>query len=111
MMGIEDSYCDMWSRPEVIGHRTRSIATASMMVAASNVGDQFELRFHAPGVIYNGVTLEKLEAIIVQARDDARLSMTPSSLPRYRVSGIPRLLRGAATSGTSIRRDRTDQGS
>ncbi len=68
LMGMEDSYCDMWSRTDVIDARTRSIATVSMMVAAGNVGNHFELRFHAPAAIYNGVTLEELEAILVHAR-------------------------------------------
>ncbi|MFI5041405.1 MAG: carboxymuconolactone decarboxylase family protein [Acidimicrobiales bacterium] len=67
-MGMEDSYCDMWSRTEHLGPRLRSIATVSMMVGAGNVGNQFELRYHAPAAIYNGVTIDELAAIVVHAR-------------------------------------------
>jgi len=68
LMGMEDSYCDMWSRTEVIDSRIRSIATVSMMIGVGNVGNQFELGYHAPGAVYNGVTLEELAAVLEHSR-------------------------------------------
>ena len=67
-MGMEDSYCDMWTRTEVLSARERSIATVSLMVGVGNVGNQFELEFHVPAAYYNGVTLEEIGAIMVHAR-------------------------------------------
>ena len=67
-MGMEDSYCDMWGRTDVIDARDRSIVTVGMMIGVGNVGNQFELQYHAPGAIYNGVTLEEIEAILIHAR-------------------------------------------
>jgi len=67
-MGMEDSYCDIWSRTEHLDHRQRSLVTVAMMVGAGNVGNQFELGFHAPAAIYNGVTVDELAAIVVHAR-------------------------------------------
>ncbi|MET0995148.1 MAG: carboxymuconolactone decarboxylase family protein [Mycobacterium sp.] len=68
LMAMEDSYCDMWDRNDVIDPRTRSILNVSLMIGVGNVGNQFELKFHAPGAIYNGVTVAELEAMIVHAR-------------------------------------------
>ena len=68
LMAMEDSYCDMWDRTEVIDLRTRSLFNVSLMIAVGNVSNQFELTYHAPGAIYNGATLAELEAIIVHAR-------------------------------------------
>jgi 4-carboxymuconolactone decarboxylase len=68
LMALEDSYCDMWDRIETIDARTRSILNVSLMIGAGNVGNQFELQFHAPGAVYNGVTVRELEAILVHAR-------------------------------------------
>ncbi|MET0371766.1 MAG: carboxymuconolactone decarboxylase family protein [Sphingobium sp.] len=68
LMSMEDSYCDMWDRSETIDPRTRSLFNVSLMVAVGNVGNQFELGWHAPGAIHNGVTIEELEAIVVHAR-------------------------------------------
>ena len=68
MMGMEDSYCDMWDRTEVIDARTRSLFNVSLMTGVGNVGNQYELGWHAPGAIHNGVKIEELEAIVVHAR-------------------------------------------
>ncbi|MET0909006.1 MAG: carboxymuconolactone decarboxylase family protein [Ilumatobacteraceae bacterium] len=68
LMAMEDSYCDMWDRTEVIDLRTRSLLNVSMMIGVGNVGNQFELQYHAPGAIYNGATVAELEAIVVHAR-------------------------------------------
>ena len=68
LMAMEDSYCDMWDRNDVIPPRLRSILNVSLMIGVGNVGNQFELQFHAPGAIYNGVTVAELEAITVHAR-------------------------------------------
>jgi 4-carboxymuconolactone decarboxylase len=68
IMAMEDSYCDMWGREDIIDRRIRSIFTVSMMVAVGRVGNHPELELHAPAAIYNGVTVAELEAIIVQAR-------------------------------------------
>ncbi|MDB5445711.1 MAG: carboxymuconolactone decarboxylase [Phenylobacterium sp.] len=68
LMAMEDSYCDMWDRNDVIDARTRSLLNVSLMIGVGNVGNQFELQFHAPGAIYNGATVADLEAIIVHAR-------------------------------------------
>ncbi|MET0371389.1 MAG: carboxymuconolactone decarboxylase family protein [Sphingobium sp.] len=68
LMAMEDSYCDMWDRDEVIPHRMRSLFNVSLMIGVGNVGNQFELQFHAPGAVYNGATVAELEAIIVHAR-------------------------------------------
>ncbi|MET0183668.1 MAG: carboxymuconolactone decarboxylase family protein [Caulobacterales bacterium] len=67
-MATEDAYCDMWDRTDVIDARTRSILNVSLMIGVGNVGNQFELAFHGPGAIYNGVTVEELEAMVVHAR-------------------------------------------
>lgn len=67
-MGMEDSYCDMWTRTEVLSARERSIATVSLMVGVGNVGNQFELEYHVPAAYYNGVTLDEIAAIMVHAR-------------------------------------------
>lgn len=68
LMALEDSYCDMWDRTEVIDPHTRSLLNVSLMIGVGNVGNQFELQYHAPGLIYNGGTLAELEAIAVHAR-------------------------------------------
>lgn len=68
LMAMEDSYCDMWDRNDVIDPRTRSIFNVSMMIAVGNVGNQFELQYHAPAAVYNGVRVAELEAMIVHAR-------------------------------------------
>jgi 4-carboxymuconolactone decarboxylase len=68
LMAMEDSYCDMWDRTDVIDLRTRSLFNVSLMVGVGNVSNQFELKFHAPGAIYNGATVAELEALIVHAR-------------------------------------------
>ena len=67
LMSMEDSYCDMWDRTDVIDLRTRSLFNVSLMIGVGNVGNQFELQYHAPGAIYNGATLAELEAIMVHA--------------------------------------------
>jgi 4-carboxymuconolactone decarboxylase len=66
-MMMENAYCDMWGRSDVIDGRVRSLFTVSLMIGVGNVGNEFELDYHAPGAIYNGATLAELEAIIVQA--------------------------------------------
>jgi 4-carboxymuconolactone decarboxylase len=68
LMSMEDSYCDMWGREDIIDRRIRSMLTIALMVAVGDVGNQEELRLHAPAAVYNGVTVGELEAIIVQAR-------------------------------------------
>lgn len=68
LMSMEDSYCDMWDRAEIIDPRTRSLFNVSLMMAVGNVGNQFELGWHAPGAIHNGVTVEELQAMVVHAR-------------------------------------------
>jgi 4-carboxymuconolactone decarboxylase len=68
LMAMEDSYCDMWDRNEIIAPRIRSLFNVSLMIGVGNVGNQFELQFHAPGAIYNGATVAELEAIIVHSR-------------------------------------------
>jgi 4-carboxymuconolactone decarboxylase len=68
LMAMEDSYCDMWDRTDVIDLRSRSLLNVSMMIGVGNVGNQFELQYHAPGAIYNGATVAELEAIVVHAR-------------------------------------------
>jgi len=54
LMALEDSYCDMWDRTDVIDLRTRSLFNVSLMVGVGNVSNGFELRFHGPGAIFNG---------------------------------------------------------
>ena len=49
LMAMEDSYCDMWDRTEVIDLRTRSLFNVSLMIGVGNVGNQFELQYHCPG--------------------------------------------------------------
>jgi 4-carboxymuconolactone decarboxylase len=68
LMAMEDSYCDMWDRTEVIDLRTRSLFNVSLMIGVGNVGNQFELQYHCPAAIYNGATPAELEAVIVHAR-------------------------------------------
>jgi 4-carboxymuconolactone decarboxylase len=68
LMAMEDSYCDMWDRNDIIDPRTRSLFNVSLMIGVGNVGNQFELGWHAPGAIFNGATLAELEAIVVHAR-------------------------------------------
>jgi len=68
LMAMEDSYCDMWDRTDIIDPRTRSIFNVSLMIGVGNVGNQFELQYHAPGAVYNGVTVAELEAMIVHSR-------------------------------------------
>jgi 4-carboxymuconolactone decarboxylase len=68
LMAMEDSYCDMWDRDDIIDHRTRSLFNVALMIGVGNVSNQFELGFHAPGAIYNGATVAELEAMIVHAR-------------------------------------------
>lgn len=68
LMSLEDSYCDMWDRTDVIDSRTRSLFNVSLMVGVGNVSNGFELTHHAPGAVYNGATIEELEALIVHAR-------------------------------------------
>lgn len=67
LMAMEDAYCDMWGRTEVIDLRTRSLLNVSLMIGVGNVGNHFELQFHAPAAIYNGATVADLEAIVVHA--------------------------------------------
>ena len=47
-MAMEDSYCDMWDRDDIIDHRTRSLFDVALMIGVGNVSNQFELGFHAP---------------------------------------------------------------
>ena len=68
LMSLEDSYCDMWDRTDVIDSRTRSLFNVSLMVGVGNVSNGFELSYHGPGAVYNGATIEELEALIVHAR-------------------------------------------
>lgn len=68
LMGLEDSYCDMWDRTEVIDLRTRSLFNLSLMVGVGNVTNPFEIGYHAPGLIANGGTIRDLEAIATIAR-------------------------------------------
>lgn len=68
LTSYEDSYCDTWSRMDVIDSRTRSLFVVAMMSCVGNVGNQFELGWHAPAAIYNGATIDELEAIITNAR-------------------------------------------
>jgi 4-carboxymuconolactone decarboxylase len=68
LMSLEDSYCDMWDRTEVIDARTRSLFNVSLMVGVGNVSNTFEIGYHAPGAIYNGATVRELEAIVTIAR-------------------------------------------
>lgn len=68
LMGMEDSYCDMWDRTEVIDLRTRSLFNVSLMVGVGNVTNPFEIAYHAPGAIHNGATVDELAAIAVIAR-------------------------------------------
>ena len=65
LMAMEDSYCDMWDRDDIIDHRTRSLFNVALMIGVGNVSNQFELGFHAPGAIYNGATVAELEAMIM----------------------------------------------
>jgi 4-carboxymuconolactone decarboxylase len=67
LMATEDAYCDMWNRTEIIDSRTRSIFTVSMMISVGNVGNQFELEFHVPGAIRNGVTIDEIQAILTHS--------------------------------------------
>ena len=67
-MGLEDSYCDMWDRADVIDPRTRSLFNVSLMVGVGNVTNPFEIGFHAPGAIHNGATIREQEAIVTIAR-------------------------------------------
>ena len=67
-MGLEDSYCDMWDRADVIDPRTRSLFNVSQMVGVGNVTNPFEIGFHAPGAIHNGATIREQEAIVTIAR-------------------------------------------
>jgi 4-carboxymuconolactone decarboxylase len=66
-MMMEVAYCDAWGRTDVIDGRTRSLFTVSLMMGVGNVGNEFELDYHAPGAIYNGATVAQLEAIVVHA--------------------------------------------
>jgi len=66
-MMMEDAYCDMWGRTDVIDSRIRSLFTVSLMIGVGNVGNEAELDYHAPGAIYNGATIAELEAIVVHA--------------------------------------------
>ncbi|MEN9717125.1 MAG: hypothetical protein RIQ99_3 [Pseudomonadota bacterium] len=68
LMGLEDSYCDMWDRTEVIDLRTRSLFNLSLMVGVGNVTNPFEIGYHAPGLIANGGTIRDLEAIATISR-------------------------------------------
>lgn len=68
LMGLEDSYCDMWDRTEVIDLRTRSLFNLSLMVGVGNVSNPFEIGFHAPGAIANGASIRDLEAVVTIAR-------------------------------------------
>jgi 4-carboxymuconolactone decarboxylase len=68
LMGMEDSYCDMWSRGDMLPPRLRSVVNVGMMIGAGNVGNQFELAYHVPAAVYNGVTLDEIAAILVHAR-------------------------------------------
>lgn len=68
LLGMEDSYCDMWDRTEVIDSRTRSLFNVSLMTGVGNVSNEFELYWHAPAALHNGVTVKELEAVVVQAR-------------------------------------------
>ena len=66
-MMMEVAYCDAWGRTDVIDSRVRSLFTVSLMIGVGNVGNEFELAFHAPGAIYNGATVAELEAVVVHA--------------------------------------------
>ena len=66
-MMMEVAYCDAWGRTDVIDARTRSLFTVSLMIGVGNVGNEFELGYHAPGAIYNGATVAELEAVVVHA--------------------------------------------
>jgi 4-carboxymuconolactone decarboxylase len=66
-MMMEDAYCDMWGRTDIIDSRIRSLFTVSLMIGVGNVGNEFELDYHAPGAIYNGASVAELEAIVVHA--------------------------------------------
>ena len=66
-MMMEDAYCDMWGRTHIIDSRIRSLFTVSLMIGVGNVGNEFELDYHAPGAIYNGASVAELEAIVVHA--------------------------------------------
>ena len=68
LMGMEDSYCDMWDRTEVIDSRSRSLFNLSLMVGVGNVTNPFEIGFHCPGALNNGATIRELEAIATIAR-------------------------------------------
>lgn len=68
LMGLEDSYCDMWDRTDVIDLKTRSLFNVSLMVGVGNVTNPFEIGFHAPGAIANGASIRDLEAIATIAR-------------------------------------------
>lgn len=68
LMGLEDSYCDMWDRTEIIDLRTRSLFNLSLMVGVGNVTNPFEIGYHAPGLIANGGTIRDLEAIATISR-------------------------------------------
>jgi alkylhydroperoxidase/carboxymuconolactone decarboxylase family protein YurZ len=67
-LSMEDSYCDIWDRLDVIDAATRSIFNVSLMSAAGNVTNQYELAWHTPGAIHNGVPVEVLDTIVVMAR-------------------------------------------
>lgn len=66
-MTLEVAYCDAWGRTDVIDRRVRSLFTVSLMIGVGNVGNEFELGYHAPGAIYNGATVAELEAVVVHA--------------------------------------------
>jgi len=68
LMAMEDSYCDMWDRTEVIDLRIRSLFNVSLMVGVGNVTNPFEIGFHAPGAIANGASVRDLEAIATISR-------------------------------------------
>jgi alkylhydroperoxidase/carboxymuconolactone decarboxylase family protein YurZ len=67
LMATEDGYCDMWNRTEIIDSRTRSIFTVGLMVSVGNVGNQFELEWHIPSAVHNGVTIDEIEGILVHS--------------------------------------------
>ena len=37
LMAMEDSYCDMWDRDDIIDHRTRSLFNVALMIGVGNV--------------------------------------------------------------------------
>ena len=77
-MMMEDAYCDTWGRTDVIDNRVRSLFTVSLMIGVGNVGNEFELDYHAPGAIYNGATVRRARG---HRRSRRRLRRLPGCGP------------------------------